>query len=44
MIEIERVVSVRVPPMPPPGAIYEIALDGLGIHNFRLRLHVFVDC
>jgi molecular chaperone DnaJ len=43
MIETERVVSVRVPPMAPPGAIYEVALGGLGIHNFRLRLHVFVD-
>ncbi|HTR54595.1 MAG TPA: DnaJ domain-containing protein [Kofleriaceae bacterium] len=43
MIEIECVVSVRVPPMVPPGEIYEVALGGLGIHNFRLRLHVFVD-
>jgi molecular chaperone DnaJ len=43
MIETERVVHVRVPAMAPPGAIYEVALDGLGIHNFRLRLHVFVE-
>jgi molecular chaperone DnaJ len=43
MIETERVVQVHVPPMAPPGAIYEVALGGLGIHNFRLRLHVFVD-
>jgi len=43
MIEIERVVSVQVPPMAPRGAIYEVALDGLGIHNFRLRLHVLVE-
>ena len=43
MIETERVVDVRVPAMAPPGAIYEVALGGLGIHNFRLRLHVYVD-
>lgn len=43
MIETERVVSVHVPVMAPPGAIYEIALGGFGIYNFRLRLHVFVE-
>src|SRR5690349_7867760 len=43
MIERERPVRVRVPAMAPPGAIYEVALGGLGIHNFRLRLHVFVE-
>ena len=32
-----------VPPMVPPGEIYEVALGGLGIDNFRLRLHVFVN-
>jgi hypothetical protein len=37
------VVHVRVPAMAAPGAIYEVALEGLGIRNFRLRLHVFVD-
>ena len=43
MIESERLVHVRVPPMAPPGAVYELALGGLGIHNFHLRLHVFVE-
>jgi molecular chaperone DnaJ len=43
MIETERLVHVRVPPMAPPGAVYELALGGLGIHNFQLRLHVFVE-
>lgn len=43
MVETERQVHVRIPPMPPPGSVYEIALGGLGIHNFRLRLHVFVE-
>lgn len=43
VIEIECLVHVRVPPMPPPGAVYELALERLGIHNFQLRLHVFVE-
>lgn len=43
MIETRRVVQVHVPAMTPPGTIYEVALSGLGIHNFRLRLHVLVD-
>ena len=43
MIETERLVHVRVPPMVPTDAVYEAALGGLGIHNFQLRLHVFVE-
>ena len=43
MIETERLVHVRVPPMVAPGAVYEAALGKLGIHNFHLRLHVFVE-
>lgn len=43
MIETERLVYVRVEPLGAPGAVYEVALGGLGIHNFHLRLHVFVE-
>ena len=43
MIETERLVHVRVPPMVPPDTVYEVALGGLGIHNFQLRLHVLVE-
>ena len=43
VFEAEAVVRVRVPPMSPSGSIFEIPLQGLGIHNFYLRLHVFVD-
>jgi len=43
MIERERLVQVRVPAIAPPGAIYDVALGGLGIQNFRLRLHVLVE-
>jgi molecular chaperone DnaJ len=42
MIESEELLRVRIPPMVPSGSVYEIPLRGLGIHNFYLRLHVFV--
>jgi hypothetical protein len=35
-------VDVDIPPMSPSGSIFEIPLQGLGIHNFYLRLQVFV--
>jgi hypothetical protein len=43
MIETERLVHVRVPPMVTPNSVYEVALGGLGIHNFQLRLRVLVE-
>jgi molecular chaperone DnaJ/curved DNA-binding protein len=43
MIEGEQQLRVRIPPMVPSGSIYELPLRGLGIHNFYLRLHVFVE-
>ena len=43
MIENEELLRVRIPRRVPSGTIFEIALRGLGIHNFHLRLHVFVD-
>jgi molecular chaperone DnaJ len=43
MIEQEELLRVRIPPMVPSGSVYEIPLRGLGIHNFYLRLHVFVQ-
>jgi DnaJ-class molecular chaperone len=43
MIESERLVHVRTPPMVPSGTVYEIPLGGLGIHNFYLRLIVVVQ-
>jgi molecular chaperone DnaJ len=43
MIESEELLQVRIPPMVPSGSVYEIPLRGLGIHNFYLRLHVFVE-
>ena len=43
VIETERLVEVRIPPGVPSGVTYEVALHGLGIHDFRLRIHVFVE-
>ena len=43
VIESEEAVRVWIPAMTPPGSILEIPLQGLGIHNFFLRLHVFSE-
>jgi molecular chaperone DnaJ len=43
MIADEERLPIRIPPMAPSGSIYEIPLRGLGIHNFYLRLHIFVE-
>ena len=42
-IETETVVRARIPPHVVSGSIFEIPLGGLGIRNFRLRLHVVVE-
>ena len=42
VVEGEACVHVRIPPMATGGSTYEVPLDGLGIHNFFLRLHVVV--
>ncbi len=43
MIENEERLQIRIPPMAPSGSIHEIPLRGPGIHDFYLRLHVFVE-
>jgi len=43
MIEKEEIVRIRIPPGTPSGSIFELPLRGLGIHNFYLRLHIFVE-
>jgi DnaJ-class molecular chaperone len=42
-VEAEQTVRVHIPPMARSGSIYEMSLQGFGIHNFYLRLHVFVE-
>jgi hypothetical protein len=34
---------VRIPPIARSGSIFEIPLQGLGIHDVYLRIHVFVE-
>lgn len=41
--EEEEIVRVRIPPKARSGSIFELPLQGLGIHNFYLRLHVFLE-
>jgi DnaJ-class molecular chaperone len=43
VIESEQVVRFGIPALVRSGAIFEMPLQGLGIHNFHLRLHVFVE-
>ncbi len=43
VIEGEQELRFRIPPKLPSGSVIEVALDPLGIHNFYLRLHVFVE-
>jgi molecular chaperone DnaJ len=42
-MEHEEIVQIHIPALLPPGSVLEIPLDGLGIHNFYLRLHVSVE-
>jgi DnaJ-class molecular chaperone len=42
-IEDEAIVHVRIPPMVRSGSIFEMPLRGVGINDFHLRLHVFVE-
>lgn len=43
IIEEEENVTIRIPPMTRAGTIVEVPLRGLGIHNFYLRLHIYVE-
>jgi molecular chaperone DnaJ len=42
LIEEEEAVRVYVPPRVGDGTVAEVALRGLGVHNFYLRLHIRV--
>ena len=42
-IERETIVPVEIPPIAPDGAIVELPLRGLGIHNLHLRLLVRIS-
>ena len=40
MVEGEKTVSIRIPPLVRDHTIIEVPLHGLGIHNLWLRLHI----
>jgi len=40
LVEFEQTVRIRIPPLLPSGSVLEVSLQGLGIHNFYLRLHI----
>ncbi len=42
-VEGERPVAVDLPPMSGKGTTFVLPLDGLGVHNFYLRVRVRVD-
>jgi molecular chaperone DnaJ len=41
--ERERLVELQIPAVVDPATVHEISLGPLGIRNFYLRVHVFVD-
>lgn len=43
IVEDEERVTLRIPPQVRHGSVYEIPLEGLGIHNFYLRVHILID-
>jgi len=43
VVASEQVVRFGIPALVPSGSIFEMPLQGIGIHNFHLRLHVFVE-
>jgi molecular chaperone DnaJ len=43
MIEEHEVVSVRIPPGVRDRSVIEMPIEGLGIHNFYLRLHIRIS-
>jgi DnaJ-class molecular chaperone len=43
MVEKRQTVRVNVPPMVRPGTVFELPLQGLGVHNFYIRLHIFIE-
>ena len=43
MIERREILHVRIPPGIRPGTVIELPLRGLGVHNFYLRVHLFVS-
>ena len=43
VIEEQQILRLRIPAGVADGAVFELPLDGLGIHNFYLRVYVRLD-
>jgi molecular chaperone DnaJ/curved DNA-binding protein len=43
IIEDEKTVTVHIPRMTPDRTVIEVPIDGLGIHNFFLRLYIRIS-
>ena len=43
VIVAEDIVRIRIPPRVRPNSIFEVPLDGLGVHNLYLRLLVRIE-
>lgn len=43
LVKSERVVHLNIPPGVESGSVYDLVLDTLGVRNFYLRVHVFVQ-
>lgn len=43
IVEGEETVTVRIPPITVDGAVFELPIHGLGIHNFYLRFHIRIS-
>jgi hypothetical protein len=43
MIEQEMTIPVRIPPMVRDRTVIEVPIEGLGVHNFFLRLHIRIS-
>lgn len=43
IVERREVVSLGIPPAVAHGTVIELPLRGLGVHNFYLRVHVFIS-
>jgi len=42
-VAVEQPVDISIPPMVRDRTVFEVPLDGVGITNFHLRLHVRID-
>jgi DnaJ-class molecular chaperone len=42
LVELRETIRIRIPPQVAPATVFELPLQGLGIHNFYLRVHIVI--